>query len=82
MTQRLQNAINKARKIKMTVKVVGRRAYLIVTPQGHRYTVRFDEFDGQRYGRCNCKAGSARMVCYHLVKSAFVDSAIQQMRAH
>jgi hypothetical protein len=82
MTTSLQNAINKARRIKMAVKLIGQRAYLVVTPQGHKYTVRFEMHDGQRYGRCTCKAGAANMACYHLPKAALVDTGIQQMRSH
>lgn len=82
MTTNLQNAINKARKIKCAVKVLPGRAYLVRTPQGHKYTVRFEQVDGQRFGRCNCKAGAAQMACYHLPKAALVDTGIQQMRGH
>jgi len=82
MTTNLQNAINRASKIKMTVKYLGGRTYLVITPESHRYVVRFETIEGQRYGRCNCKAGVARMACYHLAKSAFVDNAIQKMRSH
>ena len=82
MTRQLQNAINKASRIKMTVKLLGSRSYLVVTPQAHKYTVRFENVDGQRYGRCNCKAGAANTPCYHLPKAALVDTAIQSMRSH
>jgi hypothetical protein len=53
-----------------------------VTPQEHRYTVRFETFDGQRYGVCNCKAGARELACYHLPKAALVDNAVQNMRAY
>jgi len=82
MTQQLQNAINKASKIKMTVKLLGSRSFLVITPKGHKYTVRFENVDGLRYGRCTCKAGAANMACYHLPKAAMVDTAIQSMRSH
>lgn len=82
MTASLQRAINKSSKIKMAVKFLGGRTYLVVTPQQHRYTVRFQTFDGQRYGVCNCKAGAANMPCYHLPKAALVDTAIMNMRGH
>jgi hypothetical protein len=82
MTTNLQNAINKARRIKCAVKVIGSRAYVVITPQAHRYVVRFEMLNGLRYGNCNCKAGVAGLACYHLAKSAFVDNALQQMRAH
>jgi hypothetical protein len=81
MTTNLQNAINKARRIKCAVKVLGSRKYLVVTPERHRYTVRFEVINGLRYGRCTCKAGIAGLACYHLPKAALVDSGIQQMRA-
>jgi hypothetical protein len=82
MTTNIQNAIARATKIKMTVKYLGGRTYLVITPEAHRYVVRFETIDGQRYGRCNCKAGAARLACKHLAKSAAVDTGIQNMRAH
>jgi len=82
MTTNLQNAINKARRIRCAVKVLSGRAYLVTTPQRDAYTVRFEQINGLRYGRCNCKAGAAGMACYHLPKAALVDTGIQNMRAH
>lgn len=82
MTANLQNAINKARQIRCTVKPLGNRTYLVETPQRHRYTVRFEMREGLRYGLCNCKAGAAGMACYHLPKAALVDTGLQNMRAH
>ncbi len=82
MTTNLQNAIARATKIKMTVKYLGGRTYLVITPEAHRYVVRFETIDGLRYGRCNCKAGAAGLACYHLPKAALVDTGIQQMRGN
>jgi hypothetical protein len=79
MITNLQNAINKARRIKCAVKVLADRAYLVITPQQHRYIVRFEQINGLRYGCCNCKAG---MACYHLPKAALVDTGLRQMRGH
>lgn len=82
MTTNLQNAINKARRIRCAVKTIGQRAYLVTTPQRHAYTVRFETINGLRYGRCNCKAGAAGLACYHLPKAALVDTGIRQMRGN
>jgi len=82
MTTNLQNAINKARRIRCAVKFLAGRAYLVTTPQQHAYTVRFEQINGLRYGRCNCKVGAAGLACYHLPKAALVDTGIGQMRAH
>jgi hypothetical protein len=82
MTQNLINAIEKSKRIKMSVRYLGQRAYLVITPANHQYTVRFEMINGLRYGRCNCKAGAKNVPCYHLPKASLVDSAIQTMTAH
>jgi hypothetical protein len=82
MTQNLINAIEKSKRIKMSVRYLGQRAYLVITPQNHNYVVRFETQEGLRYGRCTCKAGSKGLACYHLPKAALVDTAIQQMSGH
>jgi hypothetical protein len=82
MTTNLQNAIARATKIKMTVKYLGGRTYLVITPEFHKYVVRFETIEGKRYGRCNCKAGVAGMACKHLVKGALVDSGIRNSQGH
>jgi hypothetical protein len=82
MTQNLINAIEKSKRIKMSVRYLGERQYLVITPQNHQYTVRFETINGLRYGRCTCLAGSKNLACYHLPKAGLVDSAIQTMTAH
>ena len=81
MTKQLERAAAKAKANKCSVKLLNGRTYLVITPQAHRYTVRFHMHDGQRYGVCNCKAGAANMMCYHLVPAAIADTAIQSVRA-
>jgi hypothetical protein len=63
----------------MSVRYLGERQYLVITPANHQYTVRFEMINGLRYGRCNCKAGSKGLACFHLPKAAMVDTAIQTM---
>ena len=82
MTMNLKNAIATANRIKCHVKPQTGRAYTDVTPQQHRSTVRFAEYEGARYGRCNCKAGSARVPCYHLIPAALVDTALKAMHTN
>lgn len=80
MTKQLERAAAKAKQHKCGVKLLMGCTYLVVTPQGHRYTVRFHMHDGQRYGICNCKAGAANMMCYHLIPAALTDNAVQNVR--
>jgi hypothetical protein len=80
MTKAVERAAAKARQHKCRAKVLTGRAYLVTTPENHRYTVRFREHDGERYGVCNCKAGARNLACFHLVPAAILDTAVQSMR--
>jgi hypothetical protein len=82
MTKQMQNAIEKAKRVKCAVKLFGSRAYLVVNPKGRTYKVTFYMRDGQRFGYCNCAAGSREVLCYHVPVAALVDTGIQNMRAH
>jgi hypothetical protein len=81
MTAAIERAAKKAAANKCRVKLLGGRTYLVVTPQNHKYVVRFETVEGKRYGRCTCKAGSVNQACYHLIGAAITDTAAQHMRA-
>lgn len=81
MTKRMANAVQKARQAKCHARSLGGRRYEVTTPRGHRYTVRCEQRDGQRYALCNCAAGIANQPCYHIIGVALLDTAIQNMRA-
>ena len=65
MTTNLQNAINRASRIKMTVKYLGGQTYRVITLELNRYVACFETIEGHRCVRCNCKAGAARMAFKH-----------------
>jgi hypothetical protein len=79
LSTNLQNAISKARKVRCTIKLNGAGSYIVITPEAHTYTVRFDVNAGKF--RCNCKAGSRSLSCYHLPKVTLFARGIQAMRA-
>jgi len=82
MTTNIQNALARASKIKMSVRYLGGRTYVVITPEAHRYVVRFETIEGLRYGRCQCKAGAARLACKNLAKAAAVDTGIRNSQGH
>jgi hypothetical protein len=83
MTQRIQNAIAKAKQAKCHVRRLVGRTYEVLTPKGRRYTVRCDEHEGARYVVCNCKAGATGQPCYHIIGVALLDTALAaQRRGH
>ncbi len=82
MTKRMQNAVRKAKQAKCHVRSMGGRCYEVVTPRGHRYTVRCETHSGLRYAICNCAAGTSNQPCYHIIGVALVDTALSAMRSY
>jgi hypothetical protein len=76
MTKRMENAVRKAKQVKCHARSLGGRRYEVTNPRGHRYTVRMELRDGQRYAICNCAAGTANQPCYHIIGAALLDTAI------
>ncbi len=76
MTKRMANAVRKAKQAKCHARSLGGRRYEVTTPRGHRYTVRCEVRDGERYALCNCAAGTAGQPCYHIIGAAILDTAI------
>jgi hypothetical protein len=79
VTKNQQNAINKARKVRCSVKLNGADGFIVTTPEAHTYAVRFDADAGKF--RCSCQASVRGLACYHLPKVALVARGIEAMRA-
>lgn len=63
----------------------GVRYYTAVSRKGfelHRYTVHLWEIDGERYAKCNCRAGSQEMTCRHIIRAAEADSDANGIPMH
>jgi len=70
-TENTANAVKRCKQLKPKVRFVAPRTYQVYSSNnGNVYTVRFDVKDGQRLGKCECKASERNLVCYHLVAGA------------
>lgn len=79
--ERMANAIARARQVHPRVKWLGGRRYSVSSSKGQRiYTVSFAVVNGAKLGECECKAGQAGMMCFHLAAAAAVNIAIQSQR--
>jgi hypothetical protein len=73
---KLENAINKARRVKPFVRVNRFGSYTVTNKQtGATYTVTCEKRDGKRFASCSCNAGERGNACYHV--AAAVSAHIQ-----
>ena len=77
----MANAIAHAKQVHPRVKWLGGRRYAVSNSNGQRvYAVSFAVLNGVKLGECECKAGQAGMMCFHLAAAAAVNIAIQSQR--
>lgn len=81
--QQMARAIERARKLKPFVKVIGFRWYEVKSSDRKSiYTIHFyNRPNGRMLGECNCKGGERGFICYHLAGAAAVQIGIAAMRA-
>lgn len=80
--QKMSKAIEKAKKEKPLVRVVGWRHYTVTNKRtGATYTVTFDVINGQRLASCDCPAGQAgRFICYHVAACSGVQVVLAEQK--
>jgi hypothetical protein len=80
-TNKLQNAIARARQLRPTVHFLGERHFKVYSARNHNeYEVRFAVADGVKLGECSCRAGQEGLPCYHLAAAASVNIGVAAMR--
>jgi hypothetical protein len=80
-SNKLKNAIARAKKLHPRVDYLWWRTYLVTSPRsGNQYLVKFQVTNGQQFGLCTCKAGEVNMPCYHLASAASVQIGVAAMR--
>src|SRR4030095_280431 len=81
-TNKMQRAIERAKAVRPRVTVINadERTYSVTGSKGDRYTVRFAVVGSKKLAECDCKAGQAGMMCYHVAGAAQVNVMVQSMR--
>jgi hypothetical protein len=79
-TNKMQKAIERAKAIRPRVRWNGGREFTVTGSKGDSYKVRFAVAGGHKLGECDCKAGKAGQMCFHLAAAASLNIAIQSMR--
>lgn len=80
-TDKLQNAIARAKQLRPTVRFLGERHFVVCSSRNrNEYEVRFAVVNGVKQGQCSCRAGQEGMPCYHLAAAASVNIGVAAMR--
>lgn len=78
---KMNKAIERAKAVRPFVKWLGERTYTVTSRDGQRvYTVRFVVANGHKLAECNCQAGEAGMLCYHVAAAAAVNIAVASIK--
>ena len=70
-TENTQKAIEKCKQLKPNVKFIRERMFAIQSANNSNiYQVSFDVKDGEKFGKCECRASERGLVCYHIIAGA------------
>ena len=75
-------AIERCKQLRPKVVFISDRTFEVKSANNENsYTVRFDVQNGEKLGKCECKAGeSGKYVCYHLVAAATANIYRQSLK--
>src|SRR5262249_16998204 len=81
-SNKMQRAIERAKAVRPRVTVINadERTYSVTGSKGNRYTVRFVVVNGLKLAECDCNAGQAEMMCFHVAAAAQANIMVQSMR--
>jgi uncharacterized Zn finger protein len=77
---KMKNAIARAKAVRPRVTRLAERSYRVTSSNGKDfYTVRFAVANGHKLAECDCKAGQAGQLCYHVAAAAAVNIALHSV---
>jgi len=80
-TENTQKAIEKCKQLKPTVKFIRERMFVVQSSNNSNvYQVSFDVKDGEKFGKCECRASERGLVCYHLIAGATANIYRQSLK--
>jgi hypothetical protein len=80
-TENTQRAIERCKQLKPKVKFIQERMFAVQSANNANiYHVRFDVKNGERLGKCECKAAEKGLVCYHIIAGATVNICRQSLK--
>ncbi len=80
-TENTQKAIEKCKQLKPKVKFIKDRLFVVYSSNNaNAYHVSFDVKDGEKFGKCECRASERGLICYHLIAGATANIYRQSLK--
>lgn len=80
-TENTVKAIERCRQLKPKVKFIKDRLFVVYSANNSNvYYVSFDFRDGEKFGKCECKASERGLVCYHIIAGATANIYRQSLK--
>lgn len=78
----MNRAVERAKQHHPRVQIVnaGQRIYRVSGSNGANYVVRFAVNGSRKFAACECQAGQAGRLCYHVASAAAVNIGVALMR--
>jgi hypothetical protein len=74
---KMKKAIERAKAIHPRVTRLAERSYRVTSSNGQdSYTVHFKVVGGHKLAECDCKAGRAGMICFHVAAAGAINIAL------
>ncbi|MGI8787192.1 MAG: hypothetical protein ACR2HG_05465 [Pyrinomonadaceae bacterium] len=81
ITENTQKAIEKCKQLKPKVKFIKDRLFAMHSSNNANvYHVSFDVKDGEKFGKCECRASERGLICYHLIAGATANIYRQSLK--
>ncbi len=76
-----QKAIEKCKQLKPKVKFIKDRLFVVYSANNSNvYHVSFDVIDGEKFGKCECRASERGLICYHIIAGAIANIYRQSLK--
>lgn len=78
--QNTRNAVERCKQLRPKVRFIKDRLFVVYSANNTNvYHVQFSVENGQRLGRCECKASEHGYVCYHMAGAAACNITRKKM---
>lgn len=74
-------AIQRCKQLKPRVIYISERTYEVKSANNsNSYTVKFEVRNGEKFGKCECKASEKGLICYHVIAGATANIYRQSLK--
>ena len=76
-----QKAIARCKQLKPKVRFIKERLFVVYSSNNtNSYHVSFEVKDGEKFGKCECKASEKGLICYHIIAGATANIYRQSLK--